>query len=206
MGSELRQSQIAARQAPPGGENPAGTGNAENLNVQETLNSPEQEQAARSSLMGKKMQILAQKTAGQVTVNTGRAGQAGAFILQRIGSLLLSFGLGTGLTIVGLIIGLPLLIVGVACSVAGILISIGAKATVLAGEAIVKRAKAEEAKLNKEQGGMVGAVKGATETARTAMKYASFIAGPFIYVGCTLLGMLAGWIFMGFIIVAALGG
>jgi hypothetical protein len=209
--SDLRQSQMAAMREPPKSapaEEDANSGEDEGaMNAEETLETPGQERAARASLMGKKAQIMAQKTAAKATKATGRAGQAASFLIQRAGSLLVSFGLGTGITIIGLIIGLPLLIIGVICLGIGLLVSIGAKATVLVGETMEKKAKVEEKKLQKEQGGkgILGAAEGVLETADTMRKYAAFIAGPFIYIGCTFLGLLSGFIFLAIIVGGVIG-
>jgi hypothetical protein len=188
--NELRQAQMASANQPDEGPE-------EEIPEEEpeTLESPEAEQAAQTSLLGKKAQAAAQKKVGQGIKLTGRAQQAVSFAFQRIGTILVSFGVGTGLTIIGLIIGLPLLLIGAVFLAIGFLSAVTARVTLVAGETMVEKAKKEEKKLSKTGGGgMMGAMKGAGEAASGIKKTAGVIAAPFIYIGCTILGLFSGFI------------
>ncbi|MBI5072135.1 hypothetical protein HZB93_04615 [Candidatus Falkowbacteria bacterium] len=198
--SELRQAQTASASKPA--EEPQEEAPPEEP---ETLESPEAERAAQGALSGKKARLAAQKKTGQGIKLAGRMGQATSFIFQRVGTTLVSFGVGTGLTIIGLVFGLPLLLIGVIFLIIGLFASMASRATITAGETIVEKAKKEEKKLAKTEGGgggggVLGAVQEAGEAAGSMKKYASFIAGPFIYIGCTILGLLSGFIFLAMII------
>lgn len=195
----LRQGQIAtARNSVPADPPEEGE---EVVTGQETLETPAQEQAAKASLFSaKRLKILQQKMAARTVKLAGRAGQVGSMIIQRVGTTLLSFGLGMGLTIMGLLIGLPLIIIGVICLAIGLLVALGARVTTLAGEALEKKAEKEEKQLEKEKGGAVGKAKEAVETVKTFSKYAAIIATPLLYIGCTLIGMLSGFILLGMIV------
>jgi hypothetical protein len=204
--SELRQAQMAAKNEPDGGGQTEEESEEEAPEEEpETLETPGEERAARSSLLGKHAKVAAEKAAGQSIKLAGRAGQAVSFVLQRVGTTLLSFGLGLGLTIIGILIGLPLLLIGAGLTIGGLLISVTARLTIAAGETAVQRAKKEEKKLAKEaggakSGGLVNAAEEAGEMARTMKKYAGVIAAPFIYIGCTIIGLFSGFIFIAIIV------
>lgn len=200
--SELRQAQTASASQPT--EEPE----EEEMPPEEpeTLESPEAERAAQGALLGRKARLSAQKKTGQGIKLAGRMGQATSFIFQRVGTILVSFGVGTGLTIIGLVFGLPLLLIGAIFLIIGLFTSMASKATILAGETMVEKAKKEEKKLAKTAGGggggggVLGAVKEAGEAAGSVKKYASFIAGPFIYIGCTVLGLLSGFLLLAILV------
>lgn len=194
--SELRQAQMSSANQPD--EAPEEEESAEEP---ETLETPEDEQAAQTSLMGKKVQAAAQKKVGQGIKLTGRAQQAASFIFQRIGTTLVSFGIGTGLTIIGLIIGLPLLLIGAGFLAVGLLSAMTARLTLAAGETMVAKAKKEEKSVAKAGGGgIMGAAKEAGEAMSAVKKTAGVIAAPFIYIGCTILGLLSGFIFLAMLV------
>lgn len=196
--NELRQAQVASSNQPDE------EASEEPVEEPEMLESPEDEQAAQTSLMGKKAQAAAQKKVGQGIKLTGRAQQAASFLFQRIGTILVSFGIGTGLTIIGLIIGLPLLLIGIGFLALGLISAVTARLTLAAGETIVEKAKKQEKSVAKAGGGgIMGAAKEAGEAMSAVKKTAGVIAAPFIYIGCTVLGLLSGFIFLA-ILVAAL--
>jgi hypothetical protein len=198
--NELRQAQMASANQPPE-ESPEEAPPEE----PETLDSPEEEQAAQTSLLGKKAQAAAQKKVGQGIKLTGRGQQAVSFLFQRIGTILVSFGIGTGLTIIGLIVGLPLLLIGAGFLALGLLSAVTARLTIAAGETIVEKAKKEERGLTKAGGGgMMGAMKEVGEAASGIKKTAGIIAAPFIYIGCTILGLFSGFILIAMLVTALL--
>ncbi len=200
--NQLRQSQVVAARN-PASEDPPQEGAP---GAPETLETPGQEQAAKASLFAARhLKILQQKMAARAVKLAGRAGQVGSMIIQRVGTTLLSFGLGTGLTIIGLLIGIPLIIIGVICVGIGLLAAIGARATVTAGEMLEKKAKNEEKQLEKEGRGAVGKAKEAVEAVKAFSKYAAIIATPLLYIGCTLIGMLSGFILLGMLVGGVLG-
>jgi hypothetical protein len=196
--NELRQAQISSANQPAEEDEEATS------QEPETLESSQAEQAAQTALMGKKRQAAAQKRVGQGIKLTGRAQQAASFILRQIGTILVSFGIGMGITIIGLIIGLPLLLLGIGFLALGLFSAVTARITLAIGETMVEKAKKEEKSVTKAGGGgIAGAVRGAGETMSKVKKTASIIAAPFIYVGCTILGFLSGFILIA-IIVASL--
>ncbi len=196
--NELRQAQVASANQPEEGPE------EEIEEGPETLESPEDEQAAQTALAGKKAKTAAEKKVGQGIKLTGRAQQAVSFIFQRVGTTLVSFGIGTGITIIGLLIGLPLLLIGLGFLALGLFASVTARLTIAAGETIVAKAKKEEKSIARAGGGgIMGAAKGAGEAISAVKKTAGVIAAPFIYIGCTILGLLSGFILFA-ILVAAL--
>lgn len=207
--NELRQSQIGAVNNPaadPPEEVGAGeeaTGEVSPEEMSETVLGPEAERGARASLLAQRLAILQQKAAAKTTKLIGRVQQVASFLLQRIGTTLVSFGLGTGITIIGLIIGLPLLIIGAICVVLGFVAAMTARLTIAAGQTLEAKAKATEKKMQKEESGEKGG--GAAEAAGAGLgamkKYAGLIAAPFIYIGCTILGLLSGF----FLLITLLG-
>lgn len=200
--SELRQAQTASaseraeepqeEEAPP--EEP------------ETLGSPEAEQAAQGALSGKKAQAAAQKKIGQGIQKAGQAGQGASFLLRRIGGIFINFGAGAGISIIGLIFGLPLLLIGIGIVIIGIFSSMAARATIMAGEAMEKKAKKEEKKIAKAGGGGGGGIldvsEKAEQAAKVAKKFSGFLAGVFISIGCSFLGLFSGFIFIAMLVVA----
>jgi hypothetical protein len=188
--NELRQAQMASANQPDEGPE-------EEIPEEEpeTLESPEAEQAAQTSLLGKKAQAAAQKKVGQGIQVAGKAGQATSFLLRRIGSILISFGAGAGISIIGLIFGLPLLLIGIIIIIIGIFASMASQATIVAGEVIEKKAKGEEKKIAQAGGGgAFNVAEKAGEVAKVARKSAGFVAGAFASIGCSFLGLFSGFL------------
>lgn len=197
--SELRQAQMASSNQPQE-EAPEEASPEE----PETLESSEAEQAASSSLFAKKTKAAAEKKVGQGIQKAGQAGKGASFLLRRIGGALISFGAGAGISIIGLIFGLPLLLIGIGIVIIGIFSSMASQAAILAGETIEKKAKAEEKKIVQAAGGGGGGlldISGKVEqAAKVAKKFSGFLAGVFISIGCSFLGLFSGFIFIAAIV------
>jgi len=197
--NELRQAQVASSNQPDE-EAPE-----EELDEEpETLESPEDEQVAQASLSGKKAQAAAEKKIGQGIQKAGEVGKGASFLLRRIGGILISFGAGAGISIIGLIFGLPLLLIGIVIVIIGIFSSMASQATIMAGEAMEKKAKKEEKKIAKAGGGggkgMLDVSEKAAEAAKVAKKASGFLAGVFISIGCSFLGLFSGFLFIAAIV------
>ncbi len=199
--SELRQAQTASASKPA--EEPEEEAPPEEP---ETLETPEAERAAQGALRGRRARLAAQKKTGQGVKLAGRMGQATSFIFQRVGTILVSFGVGTGLTIIGLVFGLPLLLIGAIFLIIGLFASMASRATITAGETMVEKAKKEEKKLAKTAGGggggMLDVSEKAEQAAKVAKKFSGFLAGVFISIGCSFLGLFSGFIFIAMLVVA----
>lgn len=193
--SELRQAQMSSANQPdevPEEEAPP--------EEPETLESPEAEQAAGASLFARKAKAATEKKIGQGIQKAGQAGKGASFLLRRIGGALISFGAGAGISIVGLIFGLPLLLIGIVIVIIGIFSSMASQATIMAGEVMEKKAKKEEKKIAKAGGGggggMLDVSEKAEQAAKVAKKASGFLAGVFISIGCSFLGLFSGFIFI----------
>ncbi len=197
--SELRQAQMSSANQPD--EAPEEEGSAEEP---ETLETPEDEQAAQTSLLGRRAKAAAEKKIGQGIKKAGEAGKVASFALRRVGGVLVSFGAGAGLSIIGLIFGLPLLLIGIVIIIIGIFSSMAARATVMAGEVMEKKAKKEEKKIAKEMGrggGILNVSEKAEQAAKVAKKFSGFLAGVFITIGCSFLGLFSGFIFIAAVVI-----
>ncbi|MFH2136352.1 MAG: hypothetical protein ABII19_01805, partial [Patescibacteria group bacterium] len=160
MQNQLRQAQTASANQPP--EESQEEAPPEEP---ETLESPEAQQAAGASLMGKKAKAATEKKIGQGIQKAGQAGKGASFLLRRIGGILISFGAGAGISIIGLIFGLPLLLIGIVIVIIGIFSSMASQATIMAGEVMEKKAKKEEKKIAKAGGGGGGGMLDVSEKA-----------------------------------------
>lgn len=169
----------------------------------------ESERKARRVLFSKRrLAVLAQRAAAKAVQMAGRAQQIISLGLRQGGWTLFSFGSGLGLTLIGLIFGVPLIILGGILFVTGFLAMVTARLSITAGRLLEMKATAEAKKLTKEtkeEGGSLGSLPEETVgKVREVTRFASLIFMPFIDFGCIVLGLLSGFFFL-IIIIVVLG-
>lgn len=202
----LRQSRMAALRQPPAALSEAeeteeeggfsDTGSFENPGAQRQAGMMLRARRLAKQKMvtaTKKAGIIAAKAVGQIQELLGNAIRTG-------GQWVVAFGAGLCVTFVGAIFGVPLVLLGIPLIVLGVLFVFSGKATILtakAGEVVVKMQEKKAAAEAGAAGGPAGGTSEAMETSKMALR---LMFAPFKAIGCTLAGVLGGFIFLAAIV------
>jgi len=194
---------MAAMREPPKSVPPAEeTGDEEDLAGADSLSEPGAQKKAGALLrarrmVGKTVKKVATKAAVETVKMAGRAQKFVAALARTSGSSLISLGMGFGVTLVGLVFGLPLILFGLVLFIAGILGMITAEATMAAARAakVMAEVQAKAAEAKEEGGGGVLSAGGTAiaETAKTSLR---LILTPLEMIGCTAVGLFGGFFIM----------
>jgi hypothetical protein len=187
--NEMRQAQIASKNQPSETDPPEDEEAAEEA---ETMETGEAERAAGQGMVQRRRAAVARTAAkemaeAKVIQLAGTVQKKGGWAVRFGGGRLISIGLGLGFSLVGLIIGVPLLIIGGALFMIGILGSIVGEATYQFGKSMERKAK----KKMKGGGGGAAAAMGAMKEG--ASRFFQILASVFANIGCSVFGFLAGF-------------
>ena len=186
--NEMRQAQIASKSQPSETDPPEDEEAAEEAGMVET---GEAERAAGQGMAQRRraaMKAAVKEMAeAKVVQLAGTVQKKGGWAVRFGGGRLISLGLGLGFSLIGLIIGVPLLIIGGALFMIGFLGSLVGEATYQFGKSMERKAK------KKTKGGEGGAAAAMGAMKETASRFCQILASVFANIGCSMVGLLAGF-------------